>query len=115
MAFGHLPPQARYLWTSSHRPINKGTSAFTGTHRTKGHLGEFMRQREGGTIPKSSYLIIENPARLSREAPQEAQYWMLTIQRVGVRIHVAKEGVDFAPKGWRLGTDEGNGWPAGWV
>ena len=46
---------------------DRGLSAYHGTHRNKGHLGEFLKLAESGQIPEGSLLIVENLDRLSRQ------------------------------------------------
>ncbi len=76
---------------------DKGTSAFSGSHRSKGELGAFLLRAQAGTVPKGSWLICENLDRLSRENPQEAQYWLLTILRAGIHIHTTMDNHTYTP------------------
>jgi len=71
---------------SSLRLTDKGLSAFTGFHRTKGALGNFLRLVEHGEIPKGSLLIVENLDRLSRENVLDALSQFTSIIRAGIKV-----------------------------
>jgi DNA invertase Pin-like site-specific DNA recombinase len=68
---------------------DKGVSGFTGKHREnpdRHALAAFLRQVEKGTIPRGSYLIVENLDRLSREHIQQALILFLNLLQAGVRV-----------------------------
>lgn len=50
---------------------DRGLSGYHGDHRTKGALGDFLRQVEEGQIPPGSTLLVENIDRLSREGAKD--------------------------------------------
>jgi hypothetical protein len=47
--------------------IDRALSGFKGLHRTKGHLGRFLKCVEAGDVPRGSILVIEKFTRLGRE------------------------------------------------
>lgn len=48
------------------RMVDRGLSGFHGTNKTKGALGEFVRNVESGRVPRGSILLVENIDRLTR-------------------------------------------------
>jgi DNA invertase Pin-like site-specific DNA recombinase len=50
---------------------DRGLSARTGAHRTKGSLGKFLRRVKDGLIAPGSTLLVENLDRLGREGPSK--------------------------------------------
>jgi DNA invertase Pin-like site-specific DNA recombinase len=65
---------------------DRGVSAYTGANRDVGNLGAFLRAVEDGTVPKGSWLLVENLDRLSREPAFDASYTMQGIIRAGVTV-----------------------------
>jgi DNA invertase Pin-like site-specific DNA recombinase len=65
---------------------DRGVSAYTGANRDVGALGAFLRAVEDGTVPRGSWLLVENLDRISREPAADAAYEMQTIIRAGVTI-----------------------------
>lgn len=63
-----------------------GVSAWKGLNRSKGRLGAFMQLVRDGTIPSSSYLLIENLDRLSRTTPLEALDQFKDILKAGITV-----------------------------
>lgn len=63
-----------------------GLSAFRGSHKAKGALGEFLKLIEAGRITKGSKLIVENLDRLSREQVMDALHQFTSIINAGVCI-----------------------------
>jgi hypothetical protein len=63
-----------------------GVSAYTGANLDVGNLGAFLRAVEDGTVPKGSWLLVENLDRLSREPAVDASYTMQGIIRAGVTV-----------------------------
>lgn len=49
-----------------------GLSAYSGAHRKRGALGEFLKLVREGKIPKNSILLVESLDRLSRQEIMEA-------------------------------------------
>ncbi|UWU69142.1 recombinase family protein [Bradyrhizobium sp. NC92] len=66
--------------------IDRGVSALHGANRDVGNLGAFLRAVEDGTVPKGSWLLVENLDRLSREPVFEASFTMQSIIRAGVTV-----------------------------
>lgn len=65
---------------------DRGVSAYTGANKDVGNLGAFLRAVEEGTVPKGSWLLVENLDRLSREPAFDASYTMQGIIRAGVTV-----------------------------
>jgi DNA invertase Pin-like site-specific DNA recombinase len=63
-----------------------GISAFDGSNRTKGALGEFLQLVNDGKIPKGSYLLVESLDRLSRDKVLEAFSVFTSILTAGITI-----------------------------
>ncbi|MBN7809077.1 recombinase family protein [Agrobacterium rosae] len=63
-----------------------GVSAWKGLNRSKGRLGAFIELAREGTIPSSSYLLIENLDRLSRTTPLEALDLFKEILQLGITV-----------------------------
>ncbi len=79
----------------SMRLTDKGLSAYRGTHRTKGALGEFLRLAEAGQIPRGSILIVENLDRLSREQVLDALNQFTSIIRAGIKVVTLQDGMEY--------------------
>jgi DNA invertase Pin-like site-specific DNA recombinase len=65
---------------------DRGVSAYTGANRDVGNLGAFLKAVEEGTVPKGSWLLVENLDRLSREPAVDASWNMQCIIRAGVTV-----------------------------
>lgn len=63
-----------------------GVSAFDGSNRTKGALGEFLNLVNAGKIPKGSFLLVESLDRLSRDKVLEAFSVFASILSAGITI-----------------------------
>jgi DNA invertase Pin-like site-specific DNA recombinase len=74
---------------------DEGMSAYTGANRDVGALGAFLRAVNDGTVPRGSWLLVENLDRISREPAHDAAYEMQTIIRAGVTV------VDLSDNGGR--------------
>lgn len=72
---------------------DRGMSAYTGANRDVGNLGAFLRAVEDGTVPKGSWLLVENLDRLSREPAFDASYTMQGIIRQGVTVVDLSDGL----------------------
>lgn len=72
---------------------DKAKSAYKGEHLKNGELGLFLKLVEDGTIPKGSWLLIENIDRISRLPPMDAQELMIRIIRSGLTLWVAQSNL----------------------
>jgi len=72
-----------------------GLSAFHGTHRTNGALGQFLQLIETGKIDKGSILIVENLDRLSREQVLDALNQFTSIIQAGIKIVTLQDGAEY--------------------
>ncbi len=75
---------------------DRGKSGFKGTNRKKGSLGVFLESIAKGTIPRGSYLIVEDLDRLSREHPIDSIGLVRQIVSAGVTIVVLKNGEEYS-------------------
>jgi DNA invertase Pin-like site-specific DNA recombinase len=66
---------------------DRAISAFRGKHRMKGNLAAFVRKVHSGEVRSGSALIVESLDRLSREAPEEALSFLLSLVRAGIEVH----------------------------
>jgi DNA invertase Pin-like site-specific DNA recombinase len=86
--------EAAHLWAEQHGLVldenltmrDLGLSAYSGAHRTKGALGDFLILVRSGQIAPGSVLLIENLDRISREEITEALEQFLAIIRSGIKI-----------------------------
>ncbi len=78
---------------------DEGVSAYTGANKDVGALGAFLEAVQEGSVPKGSYLLVENLDRLSREPAFDASYTMQGIIRAGVTV------VDLSDNGRQYNTD----------
>ncbi len=74
---------------------DRGLSAFKGTHRAKGALGEFLKLVENGEIAKGSILIVENLDRLSREQVLDALSQFTGIINAGIKLITLTDGQEY--------------------
>ncbi len=65
---------------------DEGISAYHGNNKNKGSLGAFLAKVENGSVPKGSYLIVENLDRLSRQEVHVALRLFLTLIEHGIVI-----------------------------
>ncbi|MGY4283280.1 DNA invertase Pin-like site-specific DNA recombinase [Bradyrhizobium sp. LM2.7] len=72
---------------------DRGVSAYTGANKDVGNLGAFLRAVEEGTVPKGSWLLVEDLDRLSREPAFDASYTMQGIIRQGVTVVDLSDGL----------------------
>ena len=79
----------------STRMTDRGLSAFTGEHRTKGALGEFLRLVGDGRIPKGSVLLVEHIDRLSREHVLDALTQFTSIIKAGIKVVTLRDGMEY--------------------
>lgn len=69
-----------------------GLSAFSGAHRIKGALSQFLKLVENDKIPSGSVLLVESLDRLSREEELEALTQFLAIINKGIKIVTLADG-----------------------
>jgi chaperonin cofactor prefoldin len=79
----------------SFRFTDRGLSAYTGAHRTKGALGEFLRLVEQGAVPEGSVLLVESLDRLSREQVLDALTQFTGIIRAGIKVMTLADNMEY--------------------
>lgn len=77
------------------RLTDRGLSAFHGTHRTRGTLGEFLRLVEQGEIESGSVLLVESLDRLSREQVLDALSQFTGIIGKGIRVVTLADNMSY--------------------
>jgi DNA invertase Pin-like site-specific DNA recombinase len=63
-----------------------GVSAYRGKNAKTGALGVFLRAVEEGTVPRGSFLLVENIDRLTREDVPDATMLFLQIINAGIVV-----------------------------
>ena len=63
-----------------------GVSAYRGKNAKTGSLSVFLKAVEDGTIPRGSFLLVENIDRLTRDDVPDAAYLLLGIINAGVVV-----------------------------
>lgn len=74
---------------------DEGLSAYSGIHRTKGALGQFLKVVEGGQVPKGSVLIVESLDRLSREQVLDAAGLFMQIVNAGIKVVTLQDAQEY--------------------
>lgn len=75
-----------------------GVSAFRGKNADVGALKTFLQAVQTGTVPKGSYLLVENFDRISREAALDAQVVVQSIVFAGITIVTLMDGKEYSEK-----------------
>ncbi|PHV38589.1 recombinase family protein [Janthinobacterium sp. BJB304] len=73
-----------------------GVSGYTGKNITDGALGSFVKAIECGTVPKGSFLLIEDIDRLSRLPVMEALDVFQSIIKGGVTVVTLKDEREYS-------------------
>ncbi|UFW87225.1 recombinase family protein [Bradyrhizobium barranii] len=71
---------------------DKGVSGFTGANRETGALGVFLERVKDGTIPPSSWLLVENLDRISRQVARKAVRTIEDIVEAGITVVDLSDG-----------------------
>ena len=83
-------------WTLADKTFSDlGVSAFTGSNRLKGDLGNFISLAKKHQLGDSPILILEQFDRFSRQDIDESEPAILDLLKSGVDIHVAFTGKTF--------------------
>lgn len=77
---------------SSERYLDEGLSAYLGTNKEKGRLGDLLNAIKDRKIPRGSYLIIESLDRLSRQDIGSQLRLFLEILEHGINIVTLMDG-----------------------
>jgi hypothetical protein len=83
--------QRNGLTPSPEALIDRGRSAYHGTHRKKGALGKFIQAAEAGQIPEGSVLVVDDLSRFSRETASRAEELLLRLWETGCALGVVAE------------------------
>lgn len=78
------------------RFADRGISAFRGANGASGALAAIARAAEDGSLPKGTYLLVENLDRLSRQDPFDASYQLQTLVRAGLIVVTLTDGAVFS-------------------
>jgi Recombinase/Resolvase, N terminal domain len=66
---------------------DRARSAYTGKHRKKGNLADFVHKVQTGEVGLGSALIVESLDALSREEPEHTLYFLLELIHAGIEVH----------------------------
>lgn len=89
-----LPFCQRHGLTPSVDPlVDAGISAYRGSNRQRGALGQFLAAVRDGVIPPGSVLVVEDLDRFSREAPSYAEAQLGELFALGLALAVVRDDV----------------------
>jgi DNA invertase Pin-like site-specific DNA recombinase len=71
---------------------DRGVSGFTGANLETGELGMFLELVREGTIPRGSWLLVENLDRISRQAARKAVRTIEDIVEAGITVVDLSDG-----------------------
>lgn len=71
---------------------DRGVSGFTGANLETGELGVFLELVREGTIPRGSWLLVENLDRISRQAARKAVRTIEDIVEAGITVVDLSDG-----------------------
>jgi DNA invertase Pin-like site-specific DNA recombinase len=71
---------------------DRGVSGFTGANLETGELGVFVERVKDGTIPRGSWLLVENLDRISRQAARKAVRAIEEIVEAGITVVDLSDG-----------------------
>ena len=71
---------------------DRGVSGFTGANLETGELGVFLERVRDGTIPRGSWLLVENLDRISRQVARKAVRTIEDIVEAGVTVVDLSDG-----------------------
>jgi DNA invertase Pin-like site-specific DNA recombinase len=71
---------------------DKGVSGFTGANIETGELGVFLERVRDSTIPRGSWLLVENLDRISRQAARKAMRVIEAIVEAGITVVDLSDG-----------------------
>jgi DNA invertase Pin-like site-specific DNA recombinase len=89
-----LPFCQRHGLTPSVDPlVDAGISAYRGSNRQRGALGQFLAAARDGVIPAGSVLVVEDLDRFSREAPSFAEAQLGELFALDLALAVVRDDV----------------------
>lgn len=89
-----LPFCQRHGLTPSLDPlVDAGISAYRGSNRERGALGQFLAAARDGLIPEGAVLVVEDLDRFSREAPSYAEAQLGELFQLGLALAVVRDDV----------------------
>lgn len=71
---------------------DRGVSGFTGANMETGELGVFLERVKDGTIPRGSWLLVENLDRVSRQSARKAVRTIEDIVEAGITLLDLSDG-----------------------
>jgi DNA invertase Pin-like site-specific DNA recombinase len=77
-----------------------GLSAFSGKHRRRGALGEFLKAVQAGRVPRGSFLVVESLDRLSREKIMTAFDQLRKITSYGITVVSLMDRMEYTHETW---------------
>jgi DNA invertase Pin-like site-specific DNA recombinase len=89
-----LPFCQRHGLTPSVDPlVDAGISAYRGSNRQRGALGQFLAAARDGVIPAGAVLVVEDLDRFSREAPSYAEAQLGELFALDLALAVVRDDV----------------------
>jgi DNA invertase Pin-like site-specific DNA recombinase len=89
-----LPFCQRHGLTPSVDPlVDAGISAYRGSNRQRGALGQFLAAARDGVIPAGAALVVEDLDRFSREAPSYAEAQLGELFALDLALAVVRDDV----------------------
>ena len=75
--------------------IDEATSAFSGSHLTKGRLGDFLKRVEIGEVATPHLVLVESFDRLNRQTPLDALVPFTAMMNAGLTVITLIDGQVF--------------------
>lgn len=73
--------------------VDAGISAYRGSNRRRGALGQFLGAVRDGVIPLGAVLVVEDLDRFSREAPSYAEEQLAEMFRLDLALGIVRDDV----------------------
>ena len=73
--------------------VDAGISAYRGSNRERGALGQFLAAARDGVIPEGAVLCVEDLDRFSREAPSYAEAQLGELFELGLALGIVRDDV----------------------
>jgi DNA invertase Pin-like site-specific DNA recombinase len=75
--------------------IDEATSAFSGSHLTRGRLGDFLKRVEAGEVSTPHQVLVESFDRLNRQTPLDALVPFTAMMNAGLTVITLIDGQVF--------------------
>lgn len=85
-------PEFNLTFADDGQYLDAGVSAFRSKNKHMGALGQFISKTQDGSIPKGSWLLVENLDRLSRDEFSVAVTLLFDIVKTGITVATLTDG-----------------------